>query len=383
MIFSGAWHQTMAIAALLIATAIPLLFLYLIRTLDLYGTGSPRAILFSFTWGALSVVLASTLYRLSPYRLDAAPLAPYAAPLLEETLKALILLYLVRRPNFTYFVDGAIYGFAVGIGFAVFENYLYILQNLDAGLGTALGRVLSTNLMHASAGAIVGIALGLSRFQRFSGRLFHLLSGLLLAFLLHAAFNRLVTEPDEGQLFLYATGVGLSGLAFTALTIRRGLAREKTWISETLGLANRVSAAEATAAGDLHSADTFLTPLAKLFGSEKAAQIEKLLLLQAQLGILRKTRDRAQHDEHTYHALSLQIDRKQAEMETVRRSIGAYIMASLRMLFPDEGSPLWHRLQASLNLRAAEEAGQDATENLFTLVERRSMQQDQKRQSAE
>jgi len=57
--------------------------------------------------------------------------ATHTAPIVEEVFKSLILLYLVRRANTTFFVDGAVYGFAAGIGFAIAENMLY-LSRLDA-----------------------------------------------------------------------------------------------------------------------------------------------------------------------------------------------------------------------------------------------------------
>ena len=374
----------MAIAALLIATAIPLLFLYLIHTLDLYGTGSSRAIILSFCWGAVSVFIAFAVYQPVHDRLglfDDVSLLVYFAPFLEETLKTLILLYLVRRPTFTYFVDGAVYGFAVGIGFAVFENYLYVIQNLDMGMGAALGRVLSTNLMHASAGAIVGIALGLSRFRRFSRRAFFLLVGLLLAVLFHAGFNNLLINAGVQSLFLYAAGIGTSGVAFIALVIRRGLAVEKAWISETLGAADRVTAAEAAAVRRLGHADGFLEPLTAIFGAEKAAKIVELLILQAQLGILRKTLDRAQGSVATHNALAKQLARKQEEMEAARRSVGAYTMASLRILFPEEGSPMWQRLEAALRQRPGAQQGTHV--NLYSLIDSKSRGRDQRRSTEE
>jgi RsiW-degrading membrane proteinase PrsW (M82 family) len=232
----------MVIVAVLLATAIPLLFLYAVHTLDLYGSGSARAILLSFFWGLPAVAVAAFLStRLSPGR------AVLAVPLLEELLKALVLLYLVRRPSFTYFVDGAVYGFAVGIGFAIFENLLYLYQHPATGLSTAAGRVLSTNLMHAGTSAVVGVALGLARFQRFSRRALFLGAGLTLAVLFHAGFNRLVTAGGGPLLPLYAVLAGLGALAFVALTIRRGLEVQRRWIVEKLGDADRVTAAESDA----------------------------------------------------------------------------------------------------------------------------------------
>jgi RsiW-degrading membrane proteinase PrsW (M82 family) len=374
----------MAYAALFMATAVPLLFLYLIHTLDLYGTGSTRAIAFSFAWGAASVFMALAIYRLAHDQLgllSEQALVRYMAPVVEETIKALALLYLIRRPTFTYFIDGAVYGFATGVGFAVFENYLYIFQNLDIGLGTALGRVLSTNLMHASAGAMVGIALGVSRFRRFRGRALFLSGGLSLAILLHAVFNHLVARSAERQLFLFAVGVGLCGVAFTALVIRRGLATEKVWIAETLGLANRITPAESTAARRLEHADSLLDPLRTLFGDRKASQIEELLLLQAQLGILRKTRERSHQRPRTQQAISREIELKQERMEEVRRGIGAYTMASLRALFPVEGNPMWQRL--AQQLATPDRTAQPAAENLFALLEARRQKQGQQPETTE
>src|SRR3972149_6820890 len=110
--------------ALAVAALIPLGFLYVVKTFDFYQTGSARFIVISGMWGIAAYVLIA---RINPALIDYGvfskeALVRYAAPVLEEMLKGLVLLYLVRRPNFNYFLDGAIYGFAAGIGFAIFEN---------------------------------------------------------------------------------------------------------------------------------------------------------------------------------------------------------------------------------------------------------------------
>lgn len=363
----------MIVAALLIATAIPLLFLYAIHALDLYATGSLRAIGLCFLWGGIAVLLALGLHALLLDSLRVVrdeTLALYVAPVSEEVLKGLILLYLVRRRNFTYFVDGAVYGFAAGAGFAVVENYVHLAQTPAVGLGIATGRVLSTNLMHACAGGLVGIALGVSRFRRFSGRAIYLLCGLGLAIAMHAGFNRLVARADARLLLSYAMVAGLAGVGFIAFTIRRGLAEEKRWIAEKLGAADRVTAAEAAAVHRLEQAEAILKPLADIFGSRKAEQIEAFLVLQAQLGILRKTLDRIQNDERMRAAVEQRLNEKREAMDAARRAVGAYTMASLRLLFPPEGSAMWQRLQGVLQRRALEEVSETGT-NLFELAQRR------------
>lgn len=306
----------MLIIALLIATIVPLIFLYVIYKLDLYGTGSFRIVLVCFAWGMVAFALAYFINRgfLSAGLITLDTLRQYFAPVAEEILKALILIYLVRRPNFTYFVDGAIYGFSIGIGFAIVENYSYVLGNATSMLGVAIGRVLSTNLMHASASALIGIAVGYARFQRSWRFLFSLLAGLLLALALHVGFNNLVTRVSSGWLLLYAAVVGFGSAGIIALAIKRGLAEERTWIEETLGEADRVTKGEAAVVHRIADMREILAPLAKRFGPEKASQIERFLMLQARLGILRKTLEKLQ-DEKMLRAVEAQMSDLRREMD--------------------------------------------------------------------
>lgn len=364
--------------SLLIATAIPLFFLYLLDTLALYGDSSYRTVALCFLWGGVASLLSAAIHHVLIAQLDWITLATLAiliTPFVEEISKAAILLYLWRRPTFTHFVDGAVYGFAAGIGFAICENYIYILADIENGLATALGRVLSTNLMHGSASAMVGIAFGLARFRRFSWRTLILLAGLFMAILLHAGFNSIVLRPNSRMLLIYAIIVGVDAAAFIALLVKRGLAQEKQWIEEKLGAADRVTAAEAAAVHRLDQLDNLLEPLAEIFGPAKVDQIEKFLLLQARLGILRKALDRVQERGKMRAALEAQIELLRDEMDDTRRAVGAYPMALLRSLFPPGDYILWSRLQAALQEQATEE-DLAATPSLFSVLESRTRQQD-------
>jgi RsiW-degrading membrane proteinase PrsW (M82 family) len=352
----------MSLVALVIATAVPLIVLYIIYTLDLYGTGSFRWVGYCFVWGGAAVGIAYFL-NTSAFNFLAAngynrleaeqAVIRYAAPVIEELLKAAFLIYLVRRPNFTYFVDGAIYGFAVGMGFAIFENYFYLYNFPGDEIGTAVSRVLSTNLMHATASATVGVSLGFSRFQRFSGRTLLLLGGLLVAILIHVAYNNLVTRVEGGlALLIFAVGAGFGGALMIALVIKRGLAEQKAWIEETLGAADRVTKGEAAVVHRLADAHAILAPLAEIFGAEKADQIENFLVLQARLGILRKTVQKL-NDEKMRRSVERQMDDIREKMDEARRNVGAYTMMYLRSLFPEDASPVWGRLESVIQERAA------------------------------
>jgi len=338
----------MLIIALIVATAVPLIFLYVVNKLDLYKTGAFRYIVFCFVWGGLAFTGANWI---NPAIVDFGMVSwenmvRFSAPIVEELLKALILIYLVRKMDFTYFVDGAIYGFSVGIGFAVIENYQYLIGS-SAALDLAISRVISTNLMHATASALVGIALGLSRFQRFSGRAVLLLLGWLSAMSVHIAFNNLVTRVSSGYLLLYAAISGFLGAVLIVIAIKRGLLEEKAWIEETLGEADRVTTGEAAVVHRLGDLQEILSPLAERFGPDKADQIESFLFLQARLGILRKTLEKLV-DEKMKQNVEAQMVELRAEMDTARRSVGTYCMLYLRNIFPEEVSPLWNRLEKQI-----------------------------------
>jgi RsiW-degrading membrane proteinase PrsW (M82 family) len=343
-----------SVLALAIATFIPIIILFIIYTQDLYKTGTFRFVVLSFLWGTIAFAIVAFINRLliGNNIFERLTVLQFIAPFEEEILKGLILIYLIRRPQFTYFVDGAIYGFAVGIGFAVVENYDYVLGTTSGALDVALGRVISTNLIHATGSAIVGIAAGLARFSRGSGRILRVVAGLILAILLHTGFNNLVTRVESGWLLVYAAVVGTTGVGAIWASIRRGLAEEKAWIEETLGMADRVTASEAAVVHRISDLDAILEPLAMRFGEEKASQIEEFLFMQARLGILRKTLEKLS-DESLLKSTRAEIAEIQQEMDTARRSVGSITMMYLRSIFPETDISLWSSIEGVIEKHIA------------------------------
>ena len=85
--------------------------------------------------GLSYVINDAALRRLS---VDFVTYSRYVSPVIEETIKALIIVYLIRSQRIAFLVDAAIYGFAVGTGFAVVENLYYLSMRPDslmAGVG--------------------------------------------------------------------------------------------------------------------------------------------------------------------------------------------------------------------------------------------------------
>jgi hypothetical protein len=97
------------IFALIIAIGIPLAFLLLVRRWDLYASGSFAAVLLCMGGGVAAFLAAGQLNSALLPLVGYALIITLVAPILEEILKSLLLIYFVQQPDFTYFVDGAIY----------------------------------------------------------------------------------------------------------------------------------------------------------------------------------------------------------------------------------------------------------------------------------
>jgi RsiW-degrading membrane proteinase PrsW (M82 family) len=123
------------------------------------------------------------------------PFTRYVAPLTEELVKALVIVALIRAHRIGFLVDAAIFGFAVGTGFAMVENLQYLRIAPDAGLGTWLVRGFGTAIMHGAASAIFAV-MGLALLEREGrARWRALVPGFAVAVVLHSAFNHFLLSP--------------------------------------------------------------------------------------------------------------------------------------------------------------------------------------------
>jgi RsiW-degrading membrane proteinase PrsW (M82 family) len=336
------------IIGLLVAVAVPVLFLALVRWLDLYASGSFKAVLICLGWGAAAFLIA---LQVDGAMLDAvgyAMVVTLAAPVAEEILKSLILIYAVRRRDFTYFVDGAICGFAAGTAFAVLENLFYVGgAGAEKGLVLSISRAFSTSLMHGTACALVGISLGRLRYGHGAGRFASLLLGWAAAMALHIGFNNVIYRTEGALTQVAAIAIGLGGVGLVVAFIFWGLAEERRWLRETLGLQMGVSAGEAAVVQKLGDLDTLLKPVGEHFGEAKRKQVETFLKLQARLGLKRKVQEMTP-DPKQRAEMERQVAVLRGEIDTVRRGLGIYCMSYVRSILPPESEPMWVRLGQAL-----------------------------------
>ena len=133
------------------------LYIFVVYTLDNFSLVGIRDLMLLVGAGLLAAAACFGLFRLTdPFVSERVSDSLY--PILEEAVKALPLLWLARRKKIAFFIDSVICGAAVGGGFSILENVLYLLMG-NLGIGTALFRGLEVALIHMGCSAIVAVAL--------------------------------------------------------------------------------------------------------------------------------------------------------------------------------------------------------------------------------
>jgi len=172
-------------------------FLAALVYLDSYKLVSLRWVLGAIALGCVAVVLS---YLISLIGLDGLDITfetytRYVAPFVEEALKALIIWWLMRNNRIGFLVDAAIFGFAVGTGFAILENLFYLNMLPDMRLGTWIVRGFGTAIMHGGATAIFALIAHALLGQYPTARRIALLPGFLIAAIVHSIFNHFFLTP--------------------------------------------------------------------------------------------------------------------------------------------------------------------------------------------
>jgi RsiW-degrading membrane proteinase PrsW (M82 family) len=316
-----------------IAFLFPLVFLVGLRQFNYYKTGRFSYNLLTIAWGAIAYGLA---YWINSTIIDKeyvteAQLVYFAAPIIEETLKSLILYFLIRRADFYFIVDGIIYGFGAGIGFAVFENIEYIQGHPEIAMSLALSRVFSTNLIHATGSAVIGTALAGSRFDRSVRGWGILLFGILFSISAHMGFNYMV---NQGVFLFVAILVGLSGAGFISFVTKISLSNQKKTMKKDLDaiqVESSITKKDALLVDNLDVIKNKLADFKQKFGSDKAKTAEAYLLKQAHLVMAEQNLTKI-HDETLRTEVEQNISELENEIKNLQAMLGWDASLAVRVI---------------------------------------------------
>ncbi len=167
-------------------------------------------IILSFLFGALLVFIAIWLEKITINLVTNNIFQTIALATIEELLKFFgISIIILNTKVIDEPIDYPMYFIACALGFAAFENVLYLLDPIDTsgaivGVLTGNLRFLGSTLLHSIASGMIGSALGLSFYLK-KYRLMYLFIGIICAILLHSIFNFFIMK-GSGENFLSVFG---------------------------------------------------------------------------------------------------------------------------------------------------------------------------------
>jgi RsiW-degrading membrane proteinase PrsW (M82 family) len=174
-----------------------LIFLIVLLYMDSYKLVGLRTVLWVILAGALLPVAGYWIngFAIEMLAWDLPTYSRYAAPVIEEGLKASVMIFLFRTNRIGFLVDSAILGFAVGAGFGVVENFYYLYMASDAHIAVWVVRGFGTAIMHGGVMALFGVMAQTltERSMRINPLLY--VPGFIVAITIHSVFNHFPGTP--------------------------------------------------------------------------------------------------------------------------------------------------------------------------------------------
>jgi len=314
-----------------------LCFLATLLYYDSFKLVSLRLVLLAMTVGATAAIVS---YPVNVFALDHLAMgfqaySRYVSPWIEESLKALTLVVMIRSRRVGLLVDAAIAGFAIGTGFALVENLYYLTSRPDTHMAVQVIRGFGTAIMHGGATAVFAIV-SVALFENRPDRLASVfLPGLVAAFALHSAYNHLLIRPLLATLGIL---VLLPPLIYTVF--RRSERSLKQWLESDLD--SDIELLTLIKSGEFSRSHfgMYLHALTERFRGEIVADMLCYLRLHVELAmrakgvlLMRENDIEVEIDEETLAKLQ--------ELEYLERSIGQTGQLALRPLLMVTGKDLW------------------------------------------
>ena len=203
--------------------------------LDVFKLVTRSEILALLVIGGITALVA---YPISGIFLDTLPIgfsnySRFAAPWIEEALKAIVVIGLFWFNRVGLKLDGVIMGFAIGAGFSVVENIIYLIRFDTLPPSVWMVRGIGTAIMHGTTAAIMAvIALHYAarRLHReasdYHFNLLWFLPGYLVAVAIHTLFNQFPAQPVLDMLVTAIVA------PFTIMAILRfGTGEAREWLA--------------------------------------------------------------------------------------------------------------------------------------------------------
>jgi protease PrsW len=324
----------------LVALLPALLFLTVLLLMDSFKLVRPATVGLALTYGAVAAMGSEWVSEalLAKGWVDIDLLTRYVAPVIEEVAKAGLIALLLWRRRLGFVVDAAVVGFAIGTGFGVLENFVYLREFSHAPMVLWLVRGLGTAMLHGATTGIVAM-IGKTTSDRHSQRpvAFALVPGLVVAAVIHSAYNHQLLPP------VVATGILLVLLPLVVIAVfERSEKATREWVGAGLDLDIEVLQLILSEHFQITRFGSYLRELRSRFDGAIVADMFCLLRLELELSVQAKARLIAREA-----GLEIPVDsdltEALAEHAWLRRSIGPTGLLALKPLQVTSHRDDWHR----------------------------------------
>lgn len=313
-------------------------FLLLLLAFDSFKLVPTATLARAIAAGAAAALVAWSLHV---WLIGSAGLGPglvsrYVAPVTEETLKALFVLYAIQRRQIGFLVDAAIVGFAIGAGFATVENLEYLRDLPDRRVWVWIARGFGTAMLHASTTAIVAVGTKSIRDRYPERGWLGVAPPWIVAVALHALFNYARVSP------VLAAGVPMVVLPLVVIVVfQRSERMTREWVGDGLDLDVQLLQIIRSSTFGETRIGRYLQELRSRFPGPVVADMFCLLRLELELGIRAKGMLMAR-DAGLDVPVDDDLRDRLAERTYLRKTIGPTGLLALRPLHVTSDRDQWH-----------------------------------------
>jgi RsiW-degrading membrane proteinase PrsW (M82 family) len=323
-----------------IAVSLLPVFVFLIGLvfLDSYKLVKVHEVVGTIIFGALAAVVAlfvnTWLAGYVPRGMHVLP--RYVAPVTEEFVKSVFIVYLIRSGKVGFMVDAAIHGFATGAGFAFMEN-IYYLQTVGSGVPLVvwLVRGFGTAMMHGGTAAIMAIVIKNFHDRAAGPKFWHPAPGVLAAMVIHSVFNHMPFPPHLMTAILLLALPPLMVLVF-----RSSEKSTREWLG--IGFDTDATLLDAIDTGVVSETKVgqYLRSLREKFPGELVADMLCMLRIHLELSI--RAKGILLMREHGFKPQEEpDIRDKFAELEYLEKSVGKTGMLAIKPFLHTTTRDLW------------------------------------------
>ncbi|PKP53911.1 MAG: hypothetical protein CVT92_01745 [Bacteroidetes bacterium HGW-Bacteroidetes-1] len=314
-----------------------LIFLICLYLLDSFKLVSSKMLIICLVWGVVAALISyyTNTWLSKQFSLDYSVFSKYVAPLNEEFVKAVFIIYLISRQKIGFSVDAAIYGFAAGAGFALAENIVYLIRLMnEPEIVIWIIRGFGTAMMHGGCTAIFSMLL-IGGVQREKPLALAFFPSLAAAYLLHSGFNHFFLNPYLQTVLIFV----ILPVVFT-IVFQKSNSVLQDWLE--IEFSNEVELLRMIKQGSFTStkAGDYLISLKKHFDAEMILDLYCYISLYLELSI--KAKRNLMLKENGFAVIEEpDIMEKLNELQQLRKQIGKLGELAMQPLVRMKHRELW------------------------------------------